>query len=262
MLEFKNVLDVTYAAYVANSAYPGVNSSNDNSMQIADRDQSAAIIREFPAGRTAAVRQNADDVGTAVSVLQIFTDAIETIAEKLLKMLELAKKKLDGDYSLNRAKQMQKQFQDLARQINQIVKRTEYKFNKPFSGGGKTLSIPAGNGVKIDIFARDFRIDTQGLNIETDTQNALSKVNGAITNVNEYKTYLDRQAAYLKDITTIIESEIQSALGVDMRDFQPELAAPMADYTASMILQDKQTSLNTKANLTSSKILNLLKNTD
>lgn len=36
----------------------------------------------------------------------------------------------------------------------------------------------------------------------------------------------------------------------------------MADYAASLILQDKQTSLNTQASLTSDKILKLLKDSD
>ena len=63
-------------------------------------------------------------------------------------------------------------------------------------------------------------------------------------------------------ITAVIESEIQGAMGVDMKDFQPELAAPIAEYAASLIVQDKQTSLNTQANLTSDKILKLLKDSD
>ncbi|MGB2865878.1 MAG: hypothetical protein WBC05_21275, partial [Sedimentisphaerales bacterium] len=112
---------------------------------------------------------------------------------------------------------------------------------------------------KIDIFARDFRFDAQGLNIATNPQNTLSTVNEAITNIDEYKTDLDRQAARMGDITAVIESEIQGAMGVNMKDFQPELAAPMADYAASLISQDKQTSLNTQANLTPDEILKLLK---
>jgi flagellin-like hook-associated protein FlgL len=228
-------------------------------MQIPNRDRAVATIRELLASRTAAVRQNAGDASTAVSALQIFTDAIETIAEKLIKMLELAKKALGEDYPLTQVERMQKQFRNLARQINQITNSTEYKFNKPFSGGGKTLSISAGNGMKIDIFARDFRIDARELNIERNPQSALSKISEAITNIRGYKTYLDRQAAHMRDITAAFELEIQSAMGVDMRDFQPELAAPMADYTASVILQDKQTSMNTQANLTPNEILKLLK---
>jgi flagellin-like hook-associated protein FlgL len=259
LFEFKNVLDVTYEAYVVNGAYTGVRASAGGSTQPPRRDQAIAVIREFLAGKTTAVRQTAEDASNAVSAMQIFSDAIETIAEKLAKILELAKKALDQYYPPAQAEQMQKQFRNLAQQINQTANGTEYKFNKPFSGNGRTLSIPTGNGTKIDIFARDFRINAEELNIETDPQKALSKVSEAVTNVREYKTYLDRQAARLRDITAAIESQIQGAMGVDIHDFQPELAAQMADYAASLISQDKQTSLNTQANLTPDEILKMLK---
>jgi hypothetical protein len=108
------------------------------------------------------------------------------------------------------------------------------------------------------IFAKDFSFDAIGLNISTDPQNALSTIEEAITNINEYKTYLDRQEARLGEITATIESEIQGAMGVDMKDFQLELAAPMADYAASLVSQDKQTSLKTHANITPDEILKLL----
>ena len=71
--------------------------------------------------------------------------------------------------------------------------------------------------------------------------------------------YLDRQAARLKDISATFELEMQDVMGVDMQDFQPELAVPMADYVTSLIQQDKQTSLNSQANLTPNEILKLLK---
>ncbi len=262
LFEFRNVLDAAYGAYVVNGAYRGAGNTDSSSTQAPDRDQAVAVVREMLVGDTAAVRRSARDASTAVSTLQIFTDAIEIIAGKLAKMQELAKKAPSGDYSQVQVEEMQTQFQNLANEINQTVNSTEYKFNKPFSGSGKTFSIPIGNGSKIDIFARDFRFDAKDLNIETDPQNALSTVNDAITNIDEFKTYLDRQAARLGDITAVIESEIQGAMGVNMKDFQPEFAAPMADYAASLIVQDEQTSLNTQANLTSDKILKLLKDSD
>jgi len=51
-------------------------------------------------------------------------------------------------------------------------------------------------------------------------------------------------------------------MGVDMKDFQPELTLPMADYAASLIMQDKETSLNTQVNLTPDEILKLLSDSD
>ena len=259
MYEFKNVLDVTYGAYAVNVTYGGVNNSNGSSTQAPVRNQSVAVIRELLTGDTAAVRRIAGDAGTAVSTLQIFTDVIETIAEKLAKILELAKKATGPNYSQGQIEDWQTCLQNLVEEINQTVNSTEYNFNKPFAADGKTLSILIGNGSKIDIFARDFRLDAQDINIAADPQNTLTVINKATTNINEYKSYIDSQEARLGETMAAIELEIQSAMGVNMQDFQAELAAPMADYTASLISQNKQTSLNTQANLTPDEILKLLK---
>lgn len=259
LFEFRNILDVTYDSRLVNGAYGGSGISDSDTAQPPNRDRAVAAIRELLTGETAAVRQRARDVSTSISALQIFTDAIETIAEKLVKMLDLVKKTLVPDCSQTQAERMEQQFQDLSRGINKIVSRTEYQFNKPFSGSGKTFSISIGNGSKINIFARDFRFDAQGLNLKTNPQTALSKVNDAITNIDEYKTYLDRQAVRLSDITASIESEIQVAMGINIKDFQPGFAELTADYAASLIPQDKQTSINTQANLTPNEILKLLK---
>ncbi len=256
--EFRNVLDVSYGAYVVNGAYSG----SSNPTVAPNHNDAVAIIRELLCGNTADVRLQARDASTTVSIVQTFTKAIDIIAGKLAKMQELAEKAPSGDYSRVQVEEMQTQFQNMAKEINQTVNSTEYQFNKPFSGSGKTLSISIGNGSKIDIFARDFRFDAQGLNIATDPQNALSTINDAITNIDEYKTYLDRQAERLGHITAAIESEIQGAMGVDMKDFQPELAMPMADYAVSLISKDKEIPLNAQANITSDKILKLLKDSD
>jgi len=262
LLEFRNILDVAYGAYVVKGAYRGISKSSADSTQAPERDQAVAVIRELLAGNTTAVRQNARDASTAVSAMQIFTDAIETIGGKLTEMKELAEKASSPDYSQVQVEEMQNQFRNLAGEINQTVNGTEYKYNKLFGAGGKTVSIPIGNGSKVDIFAKDFSFDAEGLDITADPTKALSTVNEAIANIDDYKTYLDRQAAHLSNATEFIESQIRGAMGVDTQDFQPELAVPMADYAASLLSKDKQTSLDTQANLTPEEILKLLSEND
>jgi len=258
LLEFRNILDVAYGAYVVKGAYRGISKSSADSTQVPGRDQAVAVIRELLAGNS----QNARDASTAVSAMQIFTDAIETIGGKLTEMKELAEKAPSPDYSQVQVEEMQKRFRNLAGEINQTVDGTEYNYNKPFGAGGKTVSIPIGNGSKVDIFAKDFSFDAEGLDIAADPEKALSTVNKAIANIDDYKTYLDRQAAHLSNATEFIESQIRGAMGVDTQDFQPELAVPMADYAASLLSKDKQASLDTQANLTPKEILKLLSEND
>ena len=259
MNEFATVLDVSYDALIISGEYGGVNDLDGRSMEAPARNRIVALIRDMLGGETAIIRQNARDAGTAVSTIQIFSDAIGTIAEKLIKMLEMTKKALVPDDSEGQIEDLQTHLQILAEEINQTANGTEYNFNKPFAENGKTFSIPIGNGSKIDIFAKDFRLDAQDINIAADPQNTLTVISKAITNINEYKSYLDRQEARLGETMAAIELEIQSFMGVDIKDFQAELAAPMADNTAILISRDKQTSLNTQANLTPDEILKLLK---
>lgn len=256
MFEFTNVLDVSYGAYVVNSAYSG---SSNSTSPAQTHNEAVAIIAELLRDNTADVRQSARDSSIAVNIIQTFSDALDTINAKLATMKELCQKASSPDYSQVKVEEMQKQFQNLAKQINETVEEAEYNYNKLFTATGKTISIPISNGSKVDLFARDFSFNAQGLNITTDPQNALSKVTEAIANVTEYRQYLNRQIARIEDVTAVIESEIESAMGVDLDDFKPDLALAAASYTASLISQDKSTSLNTQANLNPDETLQLLK---
>jgi len=143
LFEFRNVLDVAYGAYVVNGAYGGLGVSGSDTTQAPSRDQAVAVIRELLTGETAAIRQSASDASTAVSTIQIFTDAIETISDKLAKMSELTKKSLGPDYSQFQVEEMQKQFRNLAHEINQTVNVTEYQINRPSPAAARPCQFPS-----------------------------------------------------------------------------------------------------------------------
>ena len=227
-----------------------------------NNNDAVATIRELLSGKAADVRLSARDASTAVSIVQTFTKAVDAIDAYLTKMQELAEKAPSPDYSQVQVEEMQKQFQDMAEEINQAVNSTEYNHNKLFTADGKSISIPIGNGSKIDIFAKDFSFDAQGLDIATDPQKALSKVQDAIENIAEYRKYLSRQAARLEEATAVLESEIESAMGIDLNDFKPDLALETASYAASVISEDKAAYLDTQANLTPDEALKLLNDND
>lgn len=261
MYKFGNISDINYSVSIINEAYKRVTDSKNNSAQIPVHNQSLGVLPDLHSGDIAAIRRNAGDTSTAISIIQIFTEAIETITEKLIRMMELAKKALEPYYSHLQTDSIQQHLQKLAEEVNQIVNSMEYNLDKPLAESGKTFSIPVGNGLKINIRSRNFRFDAKDINIETYPQKTLLTVKEAISNANVYKTHLTSQSTHLKDIMAAVESDIQGSMGMHMWDFQTELALPMADYAASLIQQDKQTSLNTQANFSSEEILKLLKAT-
>jgi len=95
--------------------------------------------------------------------------------------------------------------------------------------------------------------------LTADPKSALSNIKKAITNLNEYKQYLNRQVARVEDATATIESKLESAMGIELDDFTPEIGLETAVYTASQLSQDSSTALDTQANVTADEALQLLK---
>jgi flagellin len=221
-----------------------------------------ATVRELLNGNTADVRLSAREASTAVSIIQTFANAADGIAAKLAGMEELAKKASSPDYSRVQVEAMQTELKDLAKEINDIVKGTEYNFNKIFTAAGESISIPIGNGSSVDIFARDFSFNSQGLDLITDQKSALSNIKKAITNLNEYKQYLNRQVARVEAATATIESELESAMGVGLDDFTMDFAIETAVHIASRLSQDSSSALDMQANTEPSISLQLLKDHD
>jgi flagellin-like hook-associated protein FlgL len=222
-----------------------------------------AIIRDLLRGKTAAVRQNARDASTAVSVFQIFTDAADVIGSNLTRMKELAKKASSPDYSRVQVEEMQKEFEKLAKEINEIAKSTkidsaEYDYNKLFTAEGKAVSISIGDGSRIDIFARDLSFDAAGLSLAADPAGALSEIEEAIEDLSEYNGYLTRQTARLEDATAVIELELESAMGVDLSEFDVDVGRQVAGNMKGEISENVSVLAYIQANLTPDRALQLL----
>lgn len=254
--EFKNVLDSAYGAYVVNGAYSGI--SNSTPKQAPKHNAVVAILREGLLGNTADVRQSAREASTAISIIQTFSGALDSIGGKLAEMETLTKKASSGDYSQVQVEGMQKDFKNLAGDINKIVKGTEYNHNKLFTSNGNAISLPIGNGARVDIFAEDFSIDTQGLDLTTRPEVALSKIKGATENLTEYDNYLSRQVSRAEDATAVIESEMENATGVDSSIFSSVLAAKAANSASKQVSEDASRSLRVQAKVEPTKALQLL----
>ena len=256
--EFRNVLDVSYGAYVVNGAYSG----SSNTTGARNHNDVVATIRELLNANTADIRLSARNASTAVSIIQTLAHVTDSIAVKLSKMEELAGKAPSPDYSHVQVEQMQKEFNNLAKEINNLVKSAEYNYNKIFTAIGKSISIPIGDGSRVDIFASDFSFNAQGLDLTADPKTALSSIKKAIKELGEYRTYLDRQVARVKDAVATIESELESAMGVDLNDFTADLALETVVHIASELSQDSSSALDTQANTEPSTVLRLLKDTE
>lgn len=188
----------------------------------------------------------------------MLANATNNISVRLSKMEGLAVKASSADYSQVQIEEMQKEFINTAQEINEIAKGTEYNNNKIFTATGESISIPIGDGSRVDIFAKDFSFNAQGLDITTVSKTALSNVKEAIKDLNEYNQYLNKQLIRTEKATATIESEMENAMGIQLNDFTLVLAIELSSYTGNLLSRYKPTSLNTQANFAPEEVLQLL----
>jgi hypothetical protein len=111
----------------------------------------------------------------------------------------------------------------------------------------------------VDLFAQDLSFDAEGLDLTANPKDALSGVQKAIKEIGEYKGYLNKEAALVEKLTTIIESETESAMGVELDDFTPEAALETDVGTVKQLLKYSSSAFETQANVEPSTALQLLK---
>jgi flagellin-like hook-associated protein FlgL len=253
--EFSNVLDASYGAYVVSGARSGQSRSSTGR----EHNDVVATIREFVNGETADIRLSAREASTAISIVQTFSDAAGSIAVRLAQMEELAKKASSPDYTSTQIDDMQKEFKSLAKEMNGIAKSAEFDFNNLFTAEGKAISISISDGSKVDIFAKDLSFNYSELDLTSGPMAALSEVQKAIKELSEYRGYLNGKETLVEKLTAMIESEIESAAGVQLDEFTLKAALETNADTASRLTQNSSEALETQGNVEPSIALRLLK---
>ncbi|MHC4543976.1 MAG: flagellin N-terminal helical domain-containing protein [Planctomycetota bacterium] len=255
MLEIESLFKSYFQDWVFSRNY----NFSDGTYGVPDNDSSVAIIREFLQGNIADVRLSAQDANVATSMTQMFVDAAITIRDKLTLMEQLAQKATNDYYTSTDKASMQKQFEQLAKDTNDIVDNTEYESNKLFTANGQVISRPLGNGQTINLFARDLTLDITNLDLTQDAKAALATIKNALKEANEYTTFLSSQNKLLQDAMATIENRIASAAGIEQSDFGKQIVQKMTSYLTAMILDEPRISSQSQSNITADEALYLLK---
>lgn len=262
MLEFGNVLNVSYGAWVVSGVYKGTG----DSAEIPDNDKAVAVIKNLLRGRVGDYWENVHYANEVISALQTLAEGASDINEKLGSMEELAKQATSGTYSDEQIAVMQTELEQLAEEINEITNSAVYDENKFFSAEGQTISISIGNGSNIVIAAKDLSIDTEGLDLTTNAVGTLATIESIIGQNGYYSGYLNKQVERLESVMTLIEDDAKNAMGIGPGDFDTgfvDIVREVAGYAADRTLEEMSALFDAlfdvQANLTPSKVLQLLR---
>jgi flagellin-like hook-associated protein FlgL len=218
-----------------------------------------AIIRYLLDGNTVESPQNEGYAREAISVTQMFAQAAASINEKLERMEELAEQ-ATGTHSKKKLEAMQAEFEQLADEINEIVRSAEHNGNKLLSAEGTTISISIGNGSTIDIVSRDLSIDIDGLDLTTDAEGALAAIRTSVSQSSYYSGYLADQADRLENSISLVEFEADNSLGFEAQedDFDIDLARLIAAYALSLTVEGLSVLFEAQANVEGERAVRLL----
>ncbi len=255
MLEIESLFKSSFQDRVFSGDY---NFSN-GTYGVPDNDSSVAIIREFLQGNISDVRLSAHNANPATSMTRMFVDAAVTIRDKLILMEQVAQKAAEGYYTSTDKASMQKKFEQLAKDINDIVNNTEYENNKLFTSNGQVISRPLGNGQTINLFARDLTLDITNLDLTKNAKAALAGIRNELKKANEYSEYLCSQNKLLQDAMATIESRITGAAGIEPGDFVTKIAQNIMSHLANSIREEPYISFQSQSNITADEALYLLR---
>ncbi len=253
MYEFKSVVDMSNNAYVVDARTSGINSSTG----APGNDEAVASLKELSDGNISTIRLSIQQASTAVGTAQQLNKSLEEISAKLDNMENVAYKAASSNSSVNQSEQLQKEFQELANQLNTTAENTEINFNKIFTSEGQSISIPVGDLSKIDIIAKDLTFDSEGLDLVNDANGAITEVAKAIKEMSSYEKDFDSKASILYEASEKIEQKLASAMGVESGDFE-NISSSQFQQFLSELGEDGIKTFITQANVEPERGLKLL----
>ncbi|MHC4159399.1 MAG: flagellin N-terminal helical domain-containing protein [Planctomycetota bacterium] len=228
-------------------------------------DKAIATIREYLGGNAADVRLSAQNANATTSMVQTFADAATTIRDKLILMEELAEKVVHGHYTDTDKASMQKKLEALAADINRIVDNTSYVDNtkggknKLLSAKGETIEKRIDKIRTVKLFPKNLSFDIASVDLTKDAKADLTTIKDALKDAKEYTNYLSNQNKFLQNATTIIESRMASAVGIERGEFETKIAQEIMDNIEAIISEEPDTAAQTQSNITPDEALYLLK---
>jgi flagellin len=239
-----------------------VNSAMDDAAGLAVAQRMESQIR----GMTVAARNASDGISCA----QIADTAMDTAAQQLQRMRELATQALNTTLSSAEREKIDVEFQQLQQEASRI--QVSAKFNgmelfresesDPLSGG-RDFVFQVGAGANDQISAAFSGVDIKGLYVSganTDlASEALDKIDSWLDSIATQRANIGGVQSRLNFTITYLEGAIENQSSAKSRIMDADFAAETAALTRAQILQQAGTAMVSQANSVPQNVLSLLR---
>ena len=213
-----------------------------------DADIASLKAANFISTQISEHRETAAKAAEAISTIQFFDKTISSIDSVLTQMSALTDDIAlsTQSYTQEEIAAKQKQFNNLAAQINDIVSTAKSGTNNFLSADGKDLSVTDTKGMTINVSHRDLSVDIKKLDLSITFGGAGSIVVDSAAEQNKnYRAYLQDKIEQLKEIS--------------LADVATTVSSSKAIEIVNGIIENSELLVNIQAKVPSGNALKLLK---
>ncbi len=235
-----------------------INSAADDAagLAIADALQSDAVV----------LRQANRNIGDAQSAIAITDGAIEQVGNITGRLQELATQASNGTLSDAQRSSLNDEFQALSQEAQRIGATTQFNGQSLLSGG--SISVQAGgdsssdsqvatNGINIGSLISS--ITTQAIDTASGAQNALAAVQNFASSLSDARGNLGAVSSRLEVASSNNDSKRINSVAAESRIRDADIAETTAENVALRVRQQANIATNAHSNLSTSRVLDLLK---
>jgi flagellin len=212
-----------------------------------------------------------DNVQDGINVMNIADGALQTIADNLQRMRELAVQAANDTYSTTQRTSMQTEYDQLASGINQIAQAAQFNGIKLLDGTSTLSNLQIGanttanvddfdvSGLFVDSQASALNIDTEQLDTHANALAAITALDTAIDTINTTRGNLGASVNRLESTAGNLATNIENLSSSESRIRNVDVAAESATLARNQILQQAASAMLAQANMAPQLALQLLK---
>jgi flagellin-like hook-associated protein FlgL len=240
----------------------GFSSESDGSQQWTGGGRgttaAVAIISEPLRGQLAGPLGSIRASGDIISLTQSLESTLADISLRLDKMKELAGSVDNGGHSASMIAPFREQLMALAKEINDITKQSDFNGNKLFGRTGQNMVVGIGEGMVLEIRARDFSFDLDNDSFSGDSKSLFAKIKEGIDSILEYEDFLVSVREQAEQITSIMLNKLNGIMEFNSHMVQQRESQEVNAFTIARVQKDAAKAMRGQANVAASRAVQLL----
>jgi flagellin len=227
--------------------------SSGKRINSASDDAAGLAISETLRGDIASARQGSRNAGAAVSMIQTADAAAGKIGDNLIRMKELTTQASGGTLTTKQKEIVQKEFDQLAAQNQQIADTTEYNGKKLFKEDQTDVALD-GQVVQVKTEA----IDNATADLVNNAPDAAKTVDKAINQINALRGGFGSMVNQIETAGQTLDNKAENIMAAESRISDVDVAREIATLTNAKVRSQVAAATQVQANLYGDIVKSLL----